>query len=180
MSILLIDLENLQSGSCRINGALSVSDLDLEKESDFHFSGPLQLEARISTTDKLTFYVSGIVLFQAVGECRRCLKEVQLKESITINGVFAFPVALEKMNLTEEERENEGIFSLEYGAKTIDLTSLIREFILLDYPLYLQCSEDCKGLCPYCGADLNREQCICQKSFIDPRWAKLLEKNEKK
>jgi uncharacterized protein len=180
MSILLIDLENLQSGSYRVNGALTVSDLDLENKSDFQFSGPLHLEARISTTDKLTFYVSGEVLFQALGECRRCLKEVHQKESIAINGVFAFPEALDKMNLTEEERENEGIFSLKHGAKIIDLTSLIREFILLDYPFYLQCSEDCKGLCPYCGADLNLEQCGCQQSFVDPRWAKLLEKNKRK
>ena len=54
----------------------------------------------------------------------------------------------------------------------LELDELMREVFLLEMDTKNLCSEDCKGLCPGCGADLNREPCRCKKE-IDPRWAKL-------
>ncbi|HUU29698.1 MAG TPA: DUF177 domain-containing protein [archaeon] len=174
----LIDLENLRSGSYRAGGTLEVSELGFKNEADFNFSGPLGLDLRISTTDKLTFYVSGQVRFRVSGECRRCLKAVFQHQTTEVKGVFAFPEALEKLNLSEEEQETEGIFPLEQDEKQIDLTGLVRECVVLDYPHYLLCSDDCKGLCPNCGADLNLEPCNCEQKSIDLRWEKLLKLNK--
>lgn len=49
-----------------------------------------------------------------------------------------------------------------------NLDELIREDILLSLPTKILCREDCKGLCLYCGANLNEEKCDCKKP-IDPR-----------
>ena len=49
---------------------------------------------------------------------------------------------------------------------------LARDAFILDMDTKFLCSEDCKGLCSGCGANLNREACRCKKA-VDPRLAKL-------
>ena len=60
-----------------------------------------------------------------------------------------------------------------YQGKEIDLSPAVREQILLSVPAAPLCGEDCKGLCPKCGKDLNEGDCGCDRSVIDPRWAAL-------
>jgi uncharacterized protein len=55
----------------------------------------------------------------------------------------------------------------------LDLSEAIRQNALLAVPMKPLCREDCSGLCQQCGKDLNKGQCDCNKSEIDPRWAKL-------
>lgn len=57
----------------------------------------------------------------------------------------------------------------------LDLTQLLREDVLLDLPGKFLCREDCKGLCPKCGKNLNEGECGCEKREIDPRLAALQE-----
>ena len=54
----------------------------------------------------------------------------------------------------------------------LELDELMREVFLLEMDTKNLCSEDCKGLCPGCGVDLNVESCRCKRE-IDPRLAKL-------
>jgi len=175
MSALLIELESLQSGSFRSRGIIKPAELDFDPNTNFKFSGPITLDVRVSTTDQLAYYVSGQVSYKASGECRRCLKEIEQGRVFEVRGVFAFPESLQKISAP---REAEDIFPLEIGATAINLTALIRECMVLDYPVYKLCSEDCKGLCPNCGADLNIESCQCKQESIDSRWAKLSELNK--
>ena len=79
-----------------------------------------------------------------------------------------------------EDEENDEILLLEDG--TVDLGELSREVFILNMPTKLLCREDCRGLCPGCGVNLNYEVCRCKKE-VDPRLAKLaqlLEKSENK
>jgi uncharacterized protein len=46
-------------------------------------------------------------------------------------------------------------------------------------PLKVTCREECKGLCPHCGKNLNQEQCSCSVTVEDPRWAALKEVRSK-
>ena len=55
------------------------------------------------------------------------------------------------------------------------MTPYIREAVLLELPYAPVCREDCKGLCPVCGVDRNRESCSCNTERIDPRLAVLKE-----
>ena len=54
----------------------------------------------------------------------------------------------------------------------LEMDELMREVFLLEMDTKNLCSEECKGLCSGCGADLNVEPCRCKKE-IDPRLAKL-------
>lgn len=82
-----------------------------------------------------------------------------------------FHLTLEYLLAEElEDEENDDILLLDNG--TIDLAELVREAFILNMDTKTLCREDCKGLCPGCGANLNYEACRCKKE-IDPRLAAL-------
>jgi uncharacterized protein len=62
-----------------------------------------------------------------------------------------------------------------YQGAGLLLEDALREQVLLAVPLKAICREDCKGLCPQCGADLNLAPCSCPVAVGDPRWSALKE-----
>lgn len=56
------------------------------------------------------------------------------------------------------------------GMLVLDISQEIRDTVILGLPAKVLCREDCRGLCPVCGADLNQETCTCQREVMDPRW----------
>jgi uncharacterized protein len=62
-----------------------------------------------------------------------------------------------------------------YQGDGILLEDVLREQVLLALPLKVTCREECRGLCPHCGKNLNQEQCSCAVAVEDPRWAALKE-----
>jgi uncharacterized protein len=60
-----------------------------------------------------------------------------------------------------------------YTGEIIDLESLLKEQIILMLPLKPLCDESCKGLCPHCGANLNRETCSCPTDDVNSPFARL-------
>jgi uncharacterized protein len=72
------------------------------------------------------------------------------------------------MELSKEDLEE-----CYYSGDMIDLDEILREQIILALPMYPRCVEECRGLCPVCGVDLNKETCDCQRDEVDPRLAVL-------
>ncbi len=102
--------------------------------------------------------------------CSRCLNEFKKEIDLDIFTTF-HPVT----ELREEIYELHGE-ELEvdfYTGEEIDIDSLIEEEILLSLPMKPLCNEDCKGLCPVCGKDLNYDKCDCPQQNIDERFLKL-------
>jgi uncharacterized protein len=66
-----------------------------------------------------------------------------------------------------------------YQGNGLLLEDVLREQILLAVPLKAICREDCKGLCPHCGKNMNTEQCSCAEPLEDPRWSALKELRDK-
>jgi uncharacterized protein len=62
---------------------------------------------------------------------------------------------------SSEERSYKFDFELEPGTEYIDLGEEIRQEMILANPPKVLCSKDCKGICPKCGMNLNKEQCKC-------------------
>lgn len=102
---------------------------------------------------------SGTVRATWVGECRRCLNEAR------------GPVAGEFRELFEEDPTEGESYPLRH--EQVDLEPLAREVVLLELPQAPLCRDDCRGLCPRCGADLNEGPCDCVPEARDPRWAAL-------
>ena len=65
-------------------------------------------------------------------------------------------------------------YELQEGQDTVDLIPMVEECLFIHEPYRVLCDEECKGLCPGCGVNLNEEQCQCsQEAEIDPRLAAL-------
>lgn len=102
--------------------------------------------------------------------CDRCAKAFRREKEIS----YSCLLAEEKQN-----EENDEIVLLENG-EFVDVEDLARTAFILGMDTKTLCSEDCKGLCPRCGADLNLGPCSCKKE-ADPRLAvlaKLLENRD--
>lgn len=71
----------------------------------------------------------------------------------------------------DEEREltSSDLDRTELTGDTVDLAELLHEELQLGLPLKPLCSQDCKGICAGCGAELNDEECTCEPE-VDPRW----------
>ena len=107
-------------------------------------------------------------------ECARCL--TPLMESMSIK--FEKTVVTEETEL--QNSENDDYIVSKDGF--IDVDEALVEQIFLELPLRHLCKEDCKGLCPKCGCNLNSETCSCELTEPDPRFdvlRKLLENNKK-
>ncbi len=63
--------------------------------------------------------------------------------------------------------------AIEFDGEQVDLVPMVRELILLEAPATPLCREDCRGLCPTCGTDLNTGSCECMAPPASPRWAAL-------
>ena len=94
--------------------------------------------------------------------CDRCAKPFRREKEISYDCVLAE----EKQN-----EDNEDIVLLEQG-EFVDAEDLARTAFILGMDTKTLCSEECKGLCPRCGADLNLGPCSCKKD-VDPRLAAL-------
>lgn len=96
--------------------------------------------------------------------CRRCLAPVEREVDETVDFLYA-PLA------EEEEDELAGeVYPLPERAAEIDLTGAVREQVLLDFPEYALCREECRGFCPQCGADLNQGACDCVPEEAPSPW----------
>jgi uncharacterized protein len=108
--------------------------------------------------------------------CARCLEPVQRD----VNREFDLLYRPERTSAKAGEVEVTGAESeiSFYSGEGLELADALREQILLELPLKVLCREDCKGLCPSCGVDLNHETCSCEKP-VDARWATLQELQNK-
>ena len=138
---------------------------DAEFGGRYPVSRPVEVTGQVrNTAGVLDLDLTARTMLDAV--CDRCGKEfLQEKEER-----FSCMLAEEL-----ENGENDEIVLLENGM--VDVGDLARTAFILGMDTKTLCSEDCKGLCPRCGADLNLGPCSCKKE-MDPRLAvlaKLLE-----
>ena len=138
-------------------------ELDL---SDLEFDGrkpigrPVAVEGEVrNTADLLELDLTAETVLDAV--CDRCGKEFPLDKEVTCRCMLAEEL---------QNGESDEIVLLEDGK--VDAGELARTAFILEMDSKTLCSEDCKGLCPRCGADLNLGPCSCKKE-PDPRLAAL-------
>jgi len=122
--------------------------LALEKDAGTEARGSVQYDLHAQCVGK-ELIVTGSVGVDASFTCARCAVE--------------FPKRVEDHSFfCEKEVEN--------LHETLDLTDEVRETIILAFPNYPICGESCRGLCPRCGVNLNREKCGCKPQETG-RWS---------
>jgi len=109
--------------------------------------------------------------------CARCLEPVAQDVERNFDLIYrpqGVDRRAEEVSISEAETEI-GY----YQGEGLLLEDVLREQVLLATPVRALCRNDCKGLCPYCGRNLNVEQCQCKQHPDDPRWEALAEIKKK-
>lgn len=124
--------------------------------------------AEVSCDVELQSFPGGVMVKGAVtgpwrGACRRCTGPVHGELVIAVRERF---VDREVLAAGGDEEAYPII------EDRLDLEPLVHDAVVLELPTAPLCADDCRGLCPWCGADLNHEECGCVPP-IDPRWASL-------
>ncbi|MBP5289443.1 MAG: DUF177 domain-containing protein [Clostridia bacterium] len=149
-----------------LSGELDKVSFDTSFSGDWEMDGLSFKEIRFSgsvTNSAGILRLSGTVRCELSAPCARCLAPV--KECHTTNVECVVSTDPEEVR-AEEERV------LAVG-EAIDLLETAENALLPDLPFRLLCREDCRGLCPVCGKDLNLGDCGCKKQAGDPRLAGL-------
>ena len=164
-----IELEKLERGRGDFAHVYQPGELDPVDER-VKLGQPVEVKGGVRTTGA-GVGVNGHVETRVQVECDRCLKPVELPVSADF--------ALEYITEADYESSSAAALSEEelsvsvFDGESIDVDEIVKEQILLAVPVRTLCREDCKGICPECGIDLNTGQCDCTPNEIDPRWAAL-------
>jgi len=160
--------------------SVNVDDIDIDAGSYLTFERPLELffpEGENAESDRpveiaVTLSRAGSSVHatgEAKGEirlqCGRCLADYQHTLDAELDMTF---VVKEAGDIDEDEEEVNT-----YDGETLDLYPPIRDQLLLLMPIKPLCREECKGLCPKCGQDLNEKDCGCRRVEIDDRFSVL-------
>ena len=124
----------------------------------YTFEHPLTWEVTVSNTGG-ALLVTGIVTADAVTSCVRCLEPAEYRLEGEVEGYYLIPDS--DVELTEEEKEEYELLGEDH---IIDLSPLFVAALSLELPHTPLCDDDCKGLCAGCGANLNVEECTCEKT----------------
>ena len=157
-----------------IGGKIEISDCIDMKDTDFlgemyRFTKPVEIKGNITSNGKSLFFEAHCIAY-VVTACARCAKDIEVKIEFDIDEALA--------RNTEQFDESSDIIL--FDGHEIDIDEIILNTFLMNLSGKYLCKEDCKGLCPVCGADLNERECGCNREFIDPRWqglADLLEED---
>lgn len=102
--------------------------------------------------------VEGGFLAEVILHCSRCLEKFKLPIEGRLSELFVLPQYRAQLS------DDLDYYLIE--AEKIDLVPMIKEQLVLSVPFKALCSESCLGLCPYCGKNLNQEDCSCQEEQL--------------
>ena len=161
--MLVFDLRSLAAAAATVEDVLPPDDPVWQAEDSPPVDG-VAVKGRLSTAGPGRFYFSGQIAGTLHAECRRCLAEVETVVNERVQLLFG--------ESDEAESDDPDVAVFDPRGHELDMRPAIREQWLLSVPVFVQCREDCAGLCPTCGADLNAGPCGCEDA-VDPRWAAL-------
>ncbi len=132
-----------------------------KQESDFYFEyspeenlseipetkivAPIKITGTVTLTDVHSAYIEGEIVYTLKGECTRCLsvteREYLVEFGEQVGDGEDYPVVNDK----------------------VDLAKIVFDRVITSLPMNFLCKDDCKGICPKCGVNLNQEECKCKK-----------------
>jgi len=141
-----------------------------DDSEDYRVAAPVHLLLDIHK-ERDALRVTGRVETRLELECGRCLELFE----IPVSSAFELHYVPQSDNTGEAEREidEDDLTTAFYRDNTLDLGELIREQFQLALPMKPLCADNCKGLCPECGTNLNTTTCECTPKWEDPRLAAL-------
>jgi len=163
---MIINLSQILSG--RTNKQSFDATVEVESNQDFSLQGVMATDS-IHVTGEIKKSDARIMMncsYETTWkfQCGRCLSDVER----TISGSLYKEIV--KHEISEDEEEMDFITMKSEG---IEISEIVLNEVILNLPLQILCSGECKGLCPSCGVNRNTDPCDCDNETIDPRLADL-------
>ncbi len=139
--------------SLAIETEITAQDLGFSFQ-DYRLIRPLSLKGELVNTGDGILLLTGHLSAAYEGDCARCLEPVSAEIDLDLDEVF------QPGHPSAEDLEREVYW---YTGYKVDIGQAIRDNLLPHVLRRLVCREDCKGICPVCGANLNERDCDCDK-----------------
>ncbi len=149
--MLQVDVRDLHSGPVETLGRLLPEDQTFAGLS-LDLDGPVEVAGHLAQTGDHEFYWQARLTGRLRGSCRRCLTDLVYPLETDIQVLFS---------ADPEAADDPSVYPLAAPVTRVDVRPAVREEVALAVSAYPICREDCAGLCPRCGADLNSGPCRC-------------------
>ena len=138
-----------------LDGSFHVCSIESKSDS-YSLKKPILYNVTLTNTGD-AFLITGTAEATAQTSCSRCLEDVNIDLKANIDAYYL-------IDPPETEEENEiNEFEILPDDHKIPLGDIIKATLIVDAPSKPLCKEDCKGLCPKCGKNLNNESCSCSE-----------------
>lgn len=143
---MIIDLAQAQVGDIvAINEEITLDNELLTREG--RFSGPVLLKGELSIVDDAKAAFIGTVEYAIETYCDSCGDDCKVQRKVKLSALFT------------DEPEEEDYF---FNGRELEPDKAVADSIILDIPSRILCREDCAGICPSCGKNLNQGKCKCK------------------
>lgn len=162
---MIIDLSSIikdYDGSMDLDIKSDLENTDFLGE-EYKFVDGLNIKGKITNNTK-SLFLKAKVTGKMLVHCARCLKEICEDVDFDISEILV------KDDSTESPVDDDVVV---FSGNELDIDDIVINNFLMNISAKFLCSEDCKGLCPKCGQDLNIAECSCSDDEIDSRWAEL-------
>ena len=149
--MLQVDVRDLKRGPVATDGRLEPRD-PLFEGLDITLVSPVTVGGVLEAAGQGGYFWHGSFAGQVQSTCRRCLAEFVTPVEQQVEVMFS---------ADPELLDDPSVYPLEEPLAQVDLRPALREELALAVNAFPLCREDCRGLCPRCGADLNRGPCQC-------------------
>ncbi|PZA06590.1 MULTISPECIES: DUF177 domain-containing protein [unclassified Meiothermus] len=124
-------------------------------EERFELDGRTLWKTSVTALGDGEFWLSGEIAGKVVMECARCLEPTPAAVRAYFQHMLRYEPGRDQVELIEEDEEEIYLF----GHPDLDLSPFLCEAYITAMPFTVLCKEDCKGLCPVCGANRNVLDC---------------------
>jgi uncharacterized protein len=162
---MLLDLSRIRKAEDHFERTFSAPVFSEDRET-YRVVAPVRLAFAIYK-DKEKFRLVGNVDTELELTCSRCLEPFRLPLHAAFDQRY-LPFT-HGSHESETEVEDDDLETSFYRDDQIDLDQLLREQFYLALPMKPLCQEECRGLCPQCGTNLNLATCACAPAWDDPR-----------
>jgi uncharacterized protein len=152
--MLQVDLRDVRRGPVITDAEVPADDPLLEGLA-LQFVTPVTVRGRVQATEEDEYLWRATIEARVAGECRRCLNPVEQDVSIDADVLFS---------ADPDAADDPSVYALDASATALELGQAVREELALAVSPFPLCRDDCAGLCPGCGADLNAGPCGCTAS----------------
>lgn len=116
------------------------------------------------------FFCQGMARASVRLICARCLEEFDKQLANDTNFIVC---SQEQRESHGDVQDNEEYVYFQGSDLQADVSDIVRQSVIMEVALKPLCSEECRGLCPGCGVNLNNKTCDCKTEKVDPRWEAL-------